>query len=265
MMNRSLTFLVSCVLPFGFISTCAAQVPVRYQEGIAHGFLTLRTVDGRLIAEGESAQTAKDDVVTSRIIFHFKDGSLYDDTTTFSQRGHFRLLKDHAVQKGPAFKHQLESTIEAQTGQVTVRFEKDGKSEELEESVQLPADVSNGLIFTIVKNLLPNPVTTVSYLAITPKPTLVKLVLTRQGQERLKAGATRQPGARFVMKVEIGGMKGVLASILKIKPPDTQMWVLDEAVPAFVASEGPWYGEGPIWKINLVSPERLRQTAQEPR
>ena len=265
MMIRSLMLLVSSVLPSCLASCCAAQVPVRYQEGIAHGFLTLRTTDGRLIAEGESAQTAKDGVVTSRIVFHFKDGSLYDDTTTFSQKGHFRLLKDHAVQKGPAFKQQLESTIDAQNGKVTVHFEKDGKPKELEESVELPADVSNGLIFTIVKNLLSNPVTTVSYLAIAPKPTLVKLVFTRQGQEKLKAGATRQPGAHFVMKVEIGGIKGVLASILKKKPPDTQMWVLDEEVPTFVASEGPLDGDGPIWKINLVSPERLRQSVEEPR
>lgn len=263
MMIRSLTFLALCVLSFGLVPACAAQVPVRYQEGVAHGFLTLRTTDGHLIAEGESEQTAKDGVVTSRIIFHFKDGSLYDDTTTFTQRGHFRLLKDHLVQKGPAFKHQLESTIDAQNGKVTVHFEEGGKPQELEESVELPADVSNGLIFTIVKNLLANPVTTVSYLAITPKPTLVKLVFTRQGQEKLKAGVTRQPGVRFVMKVEIGGIKGVLASILEKKPPDTQMWVLDEKVPAFVASEGPLYGEGPVWKINLVSPELLRQPAEE--
>lgn len=255
----------TCVLLFWVFSTCAAQVPVRYQEGIAHGFLTLRTTDGRLIAEGEVAQTAKDGVVTSQLTFHFKDGSLYQDTTTFTQRGNFRLLKDHIVQKGPSFKVQMEGTIDAQKGQVTVHFEKDGKPKQLEESMELPADVSNGLLFTIVKNLLANPVTTVSYVALTPKPTVVKLVFTQQGQEKLKAGSTRQPGKHFLMKVEIGGVKGVLASILQKKPPDTQMWVLNEEVPAFVASEGPLYGEGPVWKINLVSPERRQKTAEEQR
>src|SRR5262245_37374195 len=202
-------FLISCVLPFWAVSSCAAQVPVRYQEGIAHGFLTLHTTDGRLIAEGEVGQTAKDGLVTSQLTLHFKDGSLYQDTTTFSQRGNFRLLKDHIVQKGPSFKEQMEGIVDTQKGEVTVHFEKDGKSKDLKESIKLPADVSNGLIFTIVKNLLPNPVTTVSYVALTPKPTLVKLVFTRQGQEKLKAGTTRQPGMHFVMSVEIGGIKGV--------------------------------------------------------
>src|SRR5262245_13390775 len=106
MIYRGFVFLIWFVSSLSFVSIGAGQVPVRYQEGIAHGFLTLRTMDGRLIAEGEIGQTAKDAVVTSRIIIHFKDGSLYDDTTTFSQRDSFRLLKDHVIQRGPAFKQQ---------------------------------------------------------------------------------------------------------------------------------------------------------------
>jgi hypothetical protein len=262
---RSLLFLVSCVLLFCFAPACAGQVPVRYQEGITHGFLTLRTLDGRLIAEGEIAQTAKDGVVTSQLTFHFKDGSFYQDTTTFGQRGNFRLLKDHVVQKGPAFKQQMESTVDAEHGKVNVHFEEDGKPKELEQSMELPADLSNGLLFTIVKNFLPNPVTTVSYLAFTPKPALVKLVFTKQEREKLKVGSMRQPGIHFVMKVKIGGLKGAMASLLKKKPPDTQMWILDEQVPTLVASEGPLYGDGPVWRIELMSPERARQTAEEPR
>jgi hypothetical protein len=265
MMNRGLVFLFLCAFPLCYVSTCTGQIPVRYQEGITHGFLTLHTTDGRLIAEGEIAQTAKDGVVTSRITFNFKDGSLYDDTTTFSQRGNFRLLKDHVVLKGPAFKQQMESTIDAKTGRVTVHFEKDGKPEKLEKSMELPPDLSNGILFTLVKNLLATPTATVSYLALTPKPTLVKLVFTKEGAEKLKAGSTRQPGARFVMKVELGGLKGVLASILNKKPPDTQMWVVDEEVPTLVASEGPLYGQGPVWRIELVSPQRIRLTTPESR
>src|SRR5215467_13583984 len=79
------------------------EVSVKYQEGIAHGFLTLRTLEGKVIADGESLQTAKDGLVTARLYFRFKDGSTYEDTTTFSQRGKFRLLTDHIVQNGPAF------------------------------------------------------------------------------------------------------------------------------------------------------------------
>src|ERR1700704_7132628 len=82
----------------------ADQVPVRHMEGLMHGFLALRTLDGKRLADGEMTQVAEGDRVTSRLIFRFKDGSVYDDTTTFSQRGAFRLLSDHLVQRGPSFK-----------------------------------------------------------------------------------------------------------------------------------------------------------------
>src|SRR5437879_2516507 len=76
---------------------CAEQVTVRHTEGLSHGFLALRTLDGKLLADGEITQVAKGDRVTSRLHFQFKDGSIYDDTATFTQRGSFCLLSDHLV------------------------------------------------------------------------------------------------------------------------------------------------------------------------
>src|SRR2546423_10213894 len=70
----------------------AEQVAVRHTEGVSHGFLALRSLDGKLLADGELTQVAEGDHVTGRVVFRFKDGSIYDDTTTFSQRKSFRLL-----------------------------------------------------------------------------------------------------------------------------------------------------------------------------
>ncbi len=87
-----------------------------------HGFLALRTLDGKRLADGERTQVAEGDRVTSRLIFRFKDGSVYDDTTIFSQRGAFRLLSDHLVQRGPCFKQPMETSIDASSGHITVRY-----------------------------------------------------------------------------------------------------------------------------------------------
>src|SRR5207237_10662161 len=84
------------------------QIRVRYIEGLTHGFLALRTLDGKLLASGELAQAAQGDRVKDDLIFHFNDGSIYQDTTTFSQPGSFRLLSDHVVLRGPTFKHPIE-------------------------------------------------------------------------------------------------------------------------------------------------------------
>src|SRR3954449_6926993 len=136
---RMLAVLLACLATFQTIPLTAEQVPVRHMEGLMHGFLALRSLDGKRLADGEMTQIADGDRVTSRLIFRFKDGSLYDDTTIFSQRGTFRVLNDHLVQRGPSFKQPMETSIDASSGQVTVRYkDKDGGEKILRERRDLP-------------------------------------------------------------------------------------------------------------------------------
>src|SRR5213594_436763 len=147
-------FLVmgACLLPLGGLR--AEQITVRYTEGLSHGFLAIRTLEDKLLADGEITQVAKGDRVTSRVFFRFKDGSIYDDTAIFSQRGSFRLLSDHLVEKGPSFKHPMETLLEASTGEVTVHYtDEDGKEKTINERLDMPADVANGLLMMLVKHI----------------------------------------------------------------------------------------------------------------
>jgi hypothetical protein len=59
----------------------AAAVAVRYLEGLVHGFLVLRTLEGDILADSDLIQVAHGDRVTSRLVLHFKDGSIHDETT----------------------------------------------------------------------------------------------------------------------------------------------------------------------------------------
>ena len=146
-------------------------ISVRYPEGVSHGFLVLRTLEGKTIADGDSTQVARGDRVTNRMRFLFKDGSVYEETTVFSQRGTFRLLSDHVIQKGPTFTRPMETEIDATSGQVTVRYTDEGKEKVLTEHLDLPPDVANGILFTLLKNVKRNAATTtVSYVATSPKP-----------------------------------------------------------------------------------------------
>ena len=145
---RMLAILLACV--FETIPLTGDQVRVRHMEGLMHGFLALRTIDGKRLADGEMIQIPEGDRITSRLIFHFKDGSVYDDTTIFSQRGAFRVLSDHLVQRGPSFKQPIETSIDAPSGQITVRYKDSaGKDKTLNERHDLPPDVANGLLFTL--------------------------------------------------------------------------------------------------------------------
>ena len=236
-------------------SATAALVDVRHVEGVVHGFLILRTQEGKALADGDLIQVARGDRVTSRLVFHFRDGSLHDETAIFSQRGHFQLVRDHLVQRGPSFPNPMETTVDA-GGLVTVRYrEKDGAERVIEERMQLPEDVANGLILTLLKNLPAEArETTVSMVAATPKPRVVRLVVSPAGEDRFSIGGSPRAATHYVVRIEIGGLTGVLASLLGKKPPDTSVWILHGEAPAFIRSEGPLYFGGPIWTIELMSP-----------
>src|SRR5437588_5597264 len=234
----------------------AELVTVRHLEGLSNGFLALRTMEGKLLADGEITQVAKGDRVTGHVLFRFKDGSIYDDTAIFSQRGSFRLLSDHLIEKGPSFKHPMETLLDASAGQVTVRYtDDDGEEKTINQQLDLPADVANGLLMTLVKHIQPSvSETTVSFVATTPNPRLVKLVIVPQGQEPFSHGTIKLKAMHYAVKVKIGGVTGLLAHLTGKQPPDTQIWVLDGDAPAFVKLEGQFYDGGPIWRVELATP-----------
>src|ERR1700681_3176676 len=51
----------------------ADTVPVRHTEGLMHGVLVLRTLEGKAIADGQMTQDAQADRVTTHLVFRFKD------------------------------------------------------------------------------------------------------------------------------------------------------------------------------------------------
>lgn|SRR5512146_3034202 len=237
-----------CLLP-------AAQVPVRHKEGLVHGFLTLRNLQGELIADGDLIQNARGDRVTSRLVFRFKDGSLHDDTVVFSQRGAFRLISERLIQKGPAFARAMDMAINAHAGSITVRYAEDGKEKTLTEHLVVPPDAVNGMMLTFLKNIRPETTETkLPMLVAAPKPRWVTLRISPQGQETFSTGEARRKATHYVVKVEIGGLSGAIASLFGKEPPDTHVWILEGEAPAFVKSEGPLAPGGPIWRIELASP-----------
>jgi hypothetical protein len=252
--SRLIAILLACVAMLQPNALVAEMIPVRHTEGLIHGFLLVLTLEGKALADGQMTQDARGDRVTNHLIFRFKDGSIYEDTTIFSQRGTFRLLSDHLSLRGPSFKQPMETWIDDSTGQVKVRYTKDkGKEKVITQRMKLPPDVVNGLLFTLMKDINPRaPRTTVSMVATTPKPRLVKLAILPHGEEPFTIGSFRHKAMHYVVRVEIGGVAGFLARLMGKQPPDTHVWVLGGEAPAFVKAEGPFYAGGPIWRIQLA-------------
>jgi len=238
------------------VTLAAEPVRVRFTEGLVHGFLALRTTDGKTVADGDLIQFARGGRVTSRLVFHFRDGSIRDETAVFTQAGSFRLVSDHLVQKGPTFEQPLEMSIDRASGRVVVKYANDHGEQKVEdERMKLPDDLANGMILTLLKNVAPGAAPpTLSMVAATPKPRLVKLKITNAGEEPFNTGGASHKAARYVVKIDIGGLAGLVAPLVGKQPPDSSVWVLGGDAPAFVKSEGPLHLGGPIWRIELVSP-----------
>ena len=193
--------------------------------------------------------------IISRLVFHFKDGSVQDETTEFTQREKFQLLSDHLIQKGPSFKVQLESSLDARTGQFTARYQdKDGKQKEATKHLDLPPDVYNGLMWTVLKNIDPDVDGVTVSMVSGEKARLVRLHVRREGEEPFSIGGQGRKATHLATKVEITGAAGVVAPLVGKQPPDTQTWILGGTVPTFLKSEGPFYDGGPIWRVEPTRP-----------
>jgi hypothetical protein len=233
-----------------------STVEVRFTEGLIHGFVVLRAMDGSTLAHGDLTQVPRGERVTSHLVLSFKDGSLYEETVNFSQRDTFQVLDYHLVQKGPVFKIPIDMTIDRSTGQVRVRYtDEDGKAKEESERFDLPPDLMNGIVPILLKNIPPEAKeTTVSLVAATPKPRLVKLVIAPEGEAKFLVGNASRKATKYRMKVEIGGILGFLAPLVGKEPEDSHAWVLRGDAPAFLRLEGQLFMGGPIWRIEPSSP-----------
>ena len=230
----------------------ADPVLVRYPQASSHGYLALKTLSGTLIATGESTQSVEGTRVTSRLIFHFRDGSIDDDLTVFTQTHAFRLISDHHIQRGPTFPEPIDFLIDGVTGQVTVRT---GDGKVTRKHFDLPMDVSNGLPPNLLLCILPSTSETkISYMLPSEKPRLIQLSIKPTRNIPFRVGWLRRIATDYTIHVELGGLAGVVAPLIGKALPDYHIWVQSGTPPAFIREEGPLYEGGPIWRMETITP-----------
>ena len=230
-------------------------VSVRYREGTARGFLVLRSQTGAILASGEFSQIPRGDTVKLRLVFHFRDGSLDDDTAVYAQKSTFRLITDRHIQRGPSFPEPLDMTIDVRSQQVSMRDISKGGEAAKTEHVDLPPDLSNGLLFNLIKNLpKDSPRILVSYLAPSTKPRLVKLAIAMEKEQQFTIAGRPSKAVEWDVKPELSGLAGVVAPLIGRQPPDLHVWITEGGVPAVLRVDAALYTGGPVWSIQLASP-----------
>jgi hypothetical protein len=249
-------FVGACILSLVMAAVASGQeVKVRVRDGSARGFLVLRSETGAILASGEFSQIPRGDLIKARLTLHFKDGSLYDENTVYSQNSTFRLISDRLVQRGRAFPDPYELTIDARSQTVSMRTLSKPGQDVKTEHMDIPPDTSNGLLFNLIKNLQSNaPEVKVSYLAASSKPRMVKLAITMEKEGQFTIATRRMKAAVWCVKAELGGLTGIVAPMIGKQPPDTHVWVAENGVPTIVRVDTALYVGGPVWSIQLASP-----------
>jgi hypothetical protein len=109
-------------------------------------------------------------------------------------------------------------SIDARSGQITSR-DKDQKI--TQDHIEVDPDICNGLPLVLLLNLDPTaPPTRLSMVAPTSKPRLVHIVIASDGEDSVSIGGIRHKATNYRIKIELGGISGVVAPMIGKQPSD---------------------------------------------
>lgn len=248
-------FLIGLMLMV-VLSAAAAPIPVRFVEGATHGYLILRDERGDRLADGEMIQKTHGDLVNGQLIFRFKDGSLHDERVSFTQKHVFTLQSYKLLQRGPSFPTTIDLAMDRKTGEYQLQSSKNGSVDDpLTGRIDLPDDVSNGMVMTLLRNLTPGHGETVHFIAFTPDPKVIELKLVPAMKTSIRIGDVAKPMTQYVLEPQLDRLTMFFGKLLG-KLPNAfhyHFWLLTDDVPAFGGFEGPLYLNGPRWRIEQTT------------
>ena len=252
-MERSnIFFAASLAITLG-TAALAEPISVRHIQRPMHRFMVARSEAGKIIASGEFSQVVQGDEVTMRLTYKFLDGSIDDETTTYRQQGTFRLVRNHHIQHGPFFVKPVDFTVEASTCIATSRTaEGNGRIHVESEHMDLPDDLANGFVGTLLLNVPQNATPfRVGMLAPVGGGRLIHLLISPEGEQQFHTEGQTLKAAVFRIHPELGGIVGVIAPLIGLQPKDVLVWVLEGDEPAVVRIVGQLGGYGPVVSSDL--------------
>ena len=142
------------------------------------------------------------------------------------------------------------------TGRYRVRSKKasDAKEEQSNGTTNIPADVTNGMTSLMLKNLTRGTSAKTHLMAFTPNPRALELALTPEAEDKFWIGDAEGIATRFLIEPRVTGVTGIVASAIGKQPPSFHMWIAEGKAPVLIRFEGPFYIDGPVWRLELSAP-----------
>ncbi len=97
----------------------------------------------------------------------------------------------------------------------------------------------------ILKNLPPGTSATGHMLAFTPKPYRLVTEQRAEGEDKFVVGDFGRTATRYLVKLELRGLTGVVASVIGKDPPDLRYWITTGPAPWVREARGTDVPEGP--------------------
>jgi hypothetical protein len=80
-----------------------------------------------------------------------------------------------------------------------------------------------------------------------------------EDEDRYFVGDAVRTATRYLVTMEVGGLTGLVASVLGKDPPDSRFWISTGPVPAFLKFQGAIFMKGPTWRIELSAPRWVKE------
>jgi hypothetical protein len=130
--------------------------------------------------------------------------------------------------------------------------EKNGKIRVESTHIDLPDDLTNGFVGTLLVNVPPNTAPfRVGILVPVFGGRLIRILISSDGEQPFqKAGQTLEATV-FRIHPELGGFLGMIATLVGIQPKDVMVWVLEGEKPAVMRVVGQLGGFGPVISSEL--------------
>ena len=191
-MERS-NFLLAAFLAITLGTAALAEpISVRHIQRPMHRFMVARSEAGKIIASGEFSQVVQGDEVTMRLTYRFVDGSIDDETTTYTAAGHVSvsaqpshteravLCEADRLCGGSRYRHSDQP-----------HSDKNGKIHVESEHMDLPDDLANGFVGTLLLNVPHNTTPfRVGILAPVGGGRLIRLLISPEGEQPFHDGRT---------------------------------------------------------------------------
>jgi hypothetical protein len=80
---------------------------------------------------------------------------------------------------------------------------------------------------------------------------LIRLLILREGEQPFRTIGQTLKATVFRIHPELGGIVGVIASLIGLHPKDVMVWILEDEEPAVVRIVGQLGGYGPVVSSEL--------------